>query len=112
MLFAALTGTDNAGVVTFPTRVGLTRSAGLKPGMNVSVRIIVAERRNVVAVPLEAVSRDDEDRPFVTVEPGSGRTSIRRVKLGLANNKNVEIVKGLRAGERVVLAESQGGGEE
>ena len=25
--------------------------------------------------------------------------------LGLANNKNVEVVKGLRAGERVVLPE-------
>jgi multidrug efflux pump subunit AcrA (membrane-fusion protein) len=114
VLFAALTGTDTGGVVTFPVRVALTRAAGLKPGMNVSVRIIVAQRADAVQVPLEAVSRDDENRPILTVIGGSGATSERRVKLGLANNKNVEIVTGLRAGERVELAESQAsqGGEE
>jgi RND family efflux transporter MFP subunit len=114
VVFAALTGTDNGGVVTFPVRVGLERAAGLKPGMNVSVRIIVAQRADAVQVPLEAVSHDDENRPILTVIDGSGATSERRVKLGLANNKNVEIVSGLRVGERVELAESQAGqgGEE
>jgi RND family efflux transporter MFP subunit len=112
--FAALTGNDNGGVVTFPVQVGLGQAEGLRPGMNVSVRIIVAERREVVQVPLEAVARDDEDRPFATVTDSSGETSTRRLTLGLANNKSVEVVKGLKEGERVVLAESseEGGGEE
>jgi hypothetical protein len=34
------------------------------------------------------------------------------VKLGLANNTNVEIVNGLHAGDRIELPESQVGGEE
>lgn len=109
--FAALTGTETNGVITFPVRVGLTHLKGLKPGMNVSVHITIAERRNVVQIPLEAVSRDDNDRPIVTTIDAAGDESTRRVKLGLANNKNVEIVKGLRAGEVAVLAESQGGEE-
>ncbi len=109
--FTALTGTDNAGVVTFPVRVSLRRAAGLKPGMNVSVRVIVAERHDVVLIPLEAVSRDDEDRAVVTVLD-TGEEVERRVQLGLANNKSVEIVKGLRAGERVVLPEADNAGEE
>jgi RND family efflux transporter MFP subunit len=112
VLFAALTGSDNGGVVTFPVRVSLGHAAALRPGMNVSVRIIVAERRKVVRVPLEALSRDDEDRPTVEVIDASGETSTRSVALGLANNDSVEIVKGLKAGERVVLPESQGGSEE
>jgi RND family efflux transporter MFP subunit len=105
--FAALTGTDTNGVVTFPVQVSLAGTAGLKPGMNVSVHIVVARRENVVQVPLEAVSRDDEDRPIVTTVDKSGKETPRRVKLGLANNKNVEIVKGLRAGQIIMLAESQ-----
>lgn len=109
---AALTGTDNGGVVTFPVKVSLKRSAGVKPGMNASVRIIVAERRRVVLIPLEAISRDDEDRPEVTVVSASGDESLRLVKLGLANNKNVEIRKGLRVGERVLLPEAGGLEEE
>ena len=114
VLFAALTGNDTGGVVTFPVRVSLARAAGLRPGMNVSVRIIVAERSDVVQVPLEAVSRDEEDRPFATVVDESGETATRPLVLGLANNKSVEVVKGLKAGEQVELAEApeEGGGEE
>ena len=104
--FVALTGTESAGVVTFPVRVTLTSSEGLKPGMNVSVRIIVAQKSDVVQVPLEAVTQDEEDNAFVTVADESGQETQRPVKLGLANNESVEIVKGLRAGESVVLAES------
>jgi RND family efflux transporter MFP subunit len=105
--FAALTGSNASGVVTFPVRVGLERTAGLRPGMNVSVRIVVARRSDVVQVPLEAVLRDDEDHPFVNVLSPTGETTEREVKLGLANNRNVEIVEGLRAGERVEVAESE-----
>jgi multidrug efflux pump subunit AcrA (membrane-fusion protein) len=75
--------------------------------MNVSVRIVVARRPDVVQVPLDAVLRDDEDRPFVNVVTPSGETAEREVQLGLANNRNVEIVEGLEAGERVEVAESE-----
>jgi hypothetical protein len=34
------------------------------------------------------------------------------VTLGLSSSKNVEIVKGLRAGEHVALPETQGQGQE
>ncbi|MGB2953133.1 MAG: efflux RND transporter periplasmic adaptor subunit, partial [Gaiellaceae bacterium] len=109
VLFVGLTGVDNGGVVTFPVRVALGRIAGLKPGMNVSVRIIVARRRNVVRVPLEAVSGNGAGRSTVTVLSASGREVSQRVTLGLANNKSVEIARGLRAGQRVLLPGSQGG---
>jgi HlyD family secretion protein len=107
VLFAALSGVNNGGVVTFPVRVGIAHAAGLRPGMNVSVRIVVAKRLDVVQVPLEAVSRDEEDRAIVTVVDAAGETSDRQVTLGLASIKNVEIVKGLRVGERVILPEAQ-----
>jgi multidrug efflux pump subunit AcrA (membrane-fusion protein) len=106
VLFAAPTGTENGGVVTFPVRVGLSSAHGLRPGMNVSVRITVARRSDVLQVPLEAVSQD-QDEPAVTVIDDSGNETSRTVVLGLANNKSVQIVKGLRAGERVVLPEAQ-----
>ncbi len=113
VLTPALAGSDAGGVVTFPVRVSLLHGArGLKPGMNVSVRIVVAERRNVVRVPLEAVSRDDDDRPVVSVLTAGDEAVERHVRLGLANNKDVEIVKGLRPGERVLLPEPDTGGEE
>jgi HlyD family secretion protein len=111
VLFAAPTGTDNGGVVTFPVRIGLSSGRELRPGMNVSVRITVARRHNVLQVPLEAVSQEG-DEPTVTLVRGSGDETARAVRLGLANNKNVQIVKGLRAGERVRLPETAPAEEE
>jgi RND family efflux transporter MFP subunit len=102
VLFEALTGVDNGGVVSFPVRVGLSRIGGVKPGMNASVRITVAQRRNVVTVPVEAVSGAS-----VTIVMPSGTQAKRHVVLGLASNRAVEIKRGLRAGETVVIA---GGG--
>jgi len=110
--FAALTGTNTGGVVTFPVRVGIAHERGLRPGMNVSVRIIVAKREDVVQVPVEAVSRDEEDNAIVKVIGPNGETTPRVVTLGLSSSKNVEIVKGLRAGEHVALPEAQGQGQE
>jgi multidrug efflux pump subunit AcrA (membrane-fusion protein) len=113
VLFAGFTGTDSGGVVTFPVRVSIEDAKGLKPGMNVSVSIIVAEREDVVQVPLEAISYDDEDVPSVTVVGADGGASARTVSLGVSNNQLVEVTKGLRAGERVALpAAEEGGGEE
>ena len=103
VLFEALSGIDNGGVVSFPVRIALGGPAPVKLGMNVSARIIVKERRNVVIVPLEAVSREGAARPSVAVVGPAGRLTNRRVVLGLADNKNVEIVRGVRVGERVVL---------
>jgi RND family efflux transporter MFP subunit len=108
VVFEALTGVESSGVVTFPVRVGLPRVEGVKPGMNVSVRIIVAKRSGVVHVPLEAVAQDG-DGATVTVLNSEGAQSVRPVRLGLADNKMVEIRSGLKAGDRVLL--QTGGGE-
>lgn len=107
VVFESLTGVQNGGVVTFPVRIGLERVAGIKPGMNVSVRIVVAKRLDVVYVPLEAVAQDGEEAT-VTVVDAAGSQSVRTVRLGLADNKIVEIRRGLKAGERVLL--EAGGG--
>ncbi|MEO5574946.1 MAG: efflux RND transporter periplasmic adaptor subunit [Gaiellaceae bacterium] len=107
VVFEALAGVENGGVVTFPVRIGLTRVPGIKPGMNVSVRIVVARRRRVVHVPLEAVAQDG-DEATVTVVDAAGAQAVRIVELGLADNKIVEIRSGLKVGERVLL--EAGGG--
>jgi HlyD family secretion protein len=103
--FVALTGTDTGGVVTFPIRVGLEDTEDLKPGMNTSVRIVVAKKANVVRVPLEAVSTNDADQEFVMVLDESGQQTEVEVETGLENNERIEIVEGIKAGTRVVLPE-------
>jgi HlyD family secretion protein len=102
--FVALTGIDSGGVVTFPVRIELTRIGSVKQGMNVSVKVIVAQRRNVIRIPLEAVAGHGPTGHAVTIVGPDGKTSSRHVMLGLADNKQVEVRSGLRSGERVLLA--------
>lgn len=106
--FTAFTGVDNGGVVTFPVRVAMRAAAGVRPGMNVSVKIVTQERRHVVTVPLEAVQHNG-GRPIVTVVGRNGKTATRVVRLGLADNKTIEIKSGLRSGERVEIGGVQSG---
>ncbi|HET9462272.1 MAG TPA: efflux RND transporter periplasmic adaptor subunit [Gaiellaceae bacterium] len=110
--FVALAGTDTGGVITFPVRIGLGDSEGLKPGMNTSVRIVVAKKADVVRVPLEAVTTDDEDQAFVTILDESGQEVEVEVETGLETAERVEIVSGLKAGARVVLPEVAAAAEE
>ena len=110
--FVALTGTDTGGVITFPVRIGLEDSEGLKPGMNTSVRIVVAKKADVVRVPLEAVTTDDEDQAFVTVLDETEQEVEVEVETGLETAERVEIVSGLKAGARVVLPEVAAAAEE
>jgi HlyD family secretion protein len=105
VLYVAPAGTSTGGVVTFPVRVSIREAEGLKPGMNVSVRIVVARRSSVVQVPLEAVTVNDEDKASVMVIGANGVATLRPVTLGLETTKNVEVVKGLRPGEFVEVAE-------
>ena len=60
-------------------------------------------------VPLEAVTKDNADRSVVTAIDAAGHTSVKPVKLGLSNNKSVEVIKGIQAGQRLVLTPNQGG---
>src|SRR5262245_34971527 len=107
VVFAALTGSNTSGVVTFPVRVAIADAPGLRPGMNVSVRIVVAKRQHVVRIPIEAVSTNDEDQSIVNVVNAAGEESPRVVKLGLASNKNVQVVRGLRPGDHVALPQAE-----
>jgi membrane fusion protein (multidrug efflux system) len=72
----------------------------LKPGMFARVDLTLQERANAVVIPDHAVLRADEATFLYVVE---GTTARRRaVRLGLAEGERVEVLEGVRAGERVV----------
>ncbi|GBD28211.1 Macrolide export protein MacA [bacterium HR31] len=82
--------------VQVPNREGL-----LRPGMTARLDVTLARRESVLTVPVHAVvSRDGKQVVFV-VQDGVARA--RAVQLGLADGTRVEVVGGLRAGERVVV---------
>ncbi|HJV76359.1 MAG TPA: efflux RND transporter periplasmic adaptor subunit [Noviherbaspirillum sp.] len=75
----------------------------LKPGMFANVEMAGAARNSAVTVPLSAVI-DSGKRSIVLVQAGEGRFEPRDVKLGMRSDNDVEVLKGVKEGEDVVVA--------
>ncbi|MCS7171855.1 MAG: efflux RND transporter periplasmic adaptor subunit [Armatimonadetes bacterium] len=74
----------------------------LRPGMTARVELVLARRERVVTVPLHAVVEGNRTRVLFVVEGGMARA--RAVELGISDGERVEVVRGVRAGEPVVVA--------
>jgi HlyD family secretion protein len=77
------------------------RWARLGHGYRVEPRVVLAEAANVLKVPQAALFRE-QGQWAVFVDDG-GTAALRTVELGLENGLEAQVVKGLAAGEKVVL---------
>ena len=99
----ATQGVNLNNVVTFEVKIEVTSEdkALLKPEMTANVAIIIAQKDDVLLVPSEAVVRKAGEH---IAEVASGdKKEDRKVKVGLNDMTNVEIVSGLSEGDVVVV---------
>jgi Cu(I)/Ag(I) efflux system membrane fusion protein len=93
----------DAAAQTLKVRLELANpGAALRPDMYVDVEL-EAERPEAITVPADAVL-DAGVRRTVFVEAGEGRFEPREVETGWRSGGRVEIVRGLAAGERIVVS--------
>ena len=73
--------------------------------MTAQVFIQIAEAKNVLRVPVAALGQalDTERYTITTVEDGQTRT--RTIRIGINDRQYAEVLEGLQAGDRVVLAQ-------
>lgn len=89
---------------TMLTEVEVANDAlDLVPGMYATVTLKIDERRNALAVPVEAVP-SGATTVFVVNE--NQRLEERRIKLGLETATRYEVLEGLNEGDRVVIGNS------
>lgn len=81
------------------------RWAALGDGYRVEVRIVVAERKDVVRVPLGSVFRRGEGWAAFVVQ--DGRARLRPVRLGQRSDTHVEVEEGVAPGDAVVVHPSE-----
>jgi multidrug efflux pump subunit AcrA (membrane-fusion protein) len=89
-------------VITIDNREGL-----LRPDMTANTIITVAKRDKVLAIPNQAVRREDGDR-VVFVQEGA-RLVRRSVKTGWKDKTYTEVLNGLKEGERMAVGELENG---
>jgi len=82
------------------------------PGMTCEATIIAYEKSDVLSVPASAVAPDpnDPDQYVVTVIK-EGKEKTRKVRIGKRAKKRVEIVDGLKAGDKVLVDNSKSDGK-
>jgi len=74
-----------------------------RSGMSAVVEIVEASKENVLCLPLEAVRRTKRGGKVLLAQ-GNGKTPVeQKVALGIADDKNVEIVSGLTTNDTVVI---------
>ena len=74
----------------------------LRPGQFARVRVAVAEKENAILVPQRAI-QDLQGAKTVMVVDQENKVAIRTIKLGDKVDKEVVVLDGLNAGERVIV---------
>ena len=110
MVRVAPRGLNVAGVVTFDVRIAVTSTnrSLLRPDMTANVQIVTAEKCGAMLIPASAAVAEG-GRSHVLVACGPGAAAPREVELGLSDGICQEVVRGLRAGETIVLPDPQQG---
>lgn len=98
--YVSLNGSGNNGVTVYEVTVSIDDRRKLMSGMNVNVEVEIADKKDVVTVPVEAVSRIDGEY-FVTGKNEAGDTVEMKVETGIANNEYIEVTSGLDIGDTV-----------
>lgn len=89
-----------------PVIINLESTANLKPGYEVRVAIETMRHNNVLMIPSEAIrTLGNGDKQVAVVE--NGRTWFRKIETGISDKYNVEVIKGLKAGDVVIRDASQ-----
>jgi len=74
-----------------------------RSGMNASVDFIVQGKENTLLLPVEAVHKE-KDGNYVLVKQNGDKNPVKRiVELGISNDKNVEIVSGITANDKIIV---------
>jgi HlyD family secretion protein len=99
-------GVDKDNVTTFEVKVSIDNPGKeLKANMTANAEIILEQLPDSLIVPEAAIVYDPQRHAFVDLLDQTAKTGRRRVpvKVGVGNGTKIQIVSGVKAGDKVVL---------
>jgi len=99
-------GVEKDNVTSFEVRVSIDNPGQeLKANMTANAEILLEERADALIVPESAITYDAEKNAFVNVAAPGTKTGRKKVavKVGIGNGTKIQIVDGVKAGDKVVL---------
>ena len=79
---------------------------GARPDLSVDGRIRIAELRDVLSVGRPALAKADGDLSLFRLDPGGDTATRVPVRIGAASVDRVQVLRGLKAGDKVILSDT------
>lgn len=81
----------------------------LRISMTAQVYIILNQAKDAIIIPATAVNKiDDQGNATVQIVDNAGNVTQKKVKIGINNNVDVQILSGIDEGEKVIVSEASG----
>lgn len=96
-------GTYASSGTTFGAIVEFENDGNVKLGMTVSCTIILSEEKEVLSIPIDAVSENSNGEEYVLKVNDDGSTQEIIVETGIADENYVQIKSGLNQGDKVQI---------
>jgi HlyD family secretion protein len=99
-------GVEKDNVTNFEVRVSIENPGKvLKANMTANAEIVLEEHANAIIVPEASVTYDAQKNAFVEVVAADAKNGRKKVavKIGIGNGTKMEILDGLKPGDKIVL---------
>ena len=99
-------GVEKDNVTNFEVRVSIDNPGKeLKANMTANAEIVLEEHADSLIVPEAAITYDAQKNAFAEVQAPGTKTGVKKipVKVGVGNGTKIQILEGLKAGDKVVL---------
>ena len=96
---------DNARLFDVEIELDPTKDITLRAGYSATAEVIIREKKDVVTIPERLITFEDNGKKaFVEIPADGPQTPPKRVeiKTGLSDGLNIEVIEGLKQGEKVV----------
>lgn len=78
----------------------------LRVNMTVQVSIVLNEAKQVLCIPVSAISDKGKDGRYTVNVLQNKIPEVRNIRIGINNNVHVQVLDGLREGEKVIIGDS------
>jgi len=99
-------GVEKDNVTNFEVRVSIDNPGKeLKANMTANAEIVLEEHADSLIVPEAAITYDAQKNAFADLQSPGTKTGVTKtpVKVGVGNGTKIQILEGLKAGDKVVL---------
>lgn len=97
-------GNTSGGVTKYGVNIEVTGGEGLRPGMQATGYIDAGSAEDVLLIPVEAIFDENGEQMVEVLEDGN--PELKKVTLGLMNDRYAEVLDGLEEGDLVITGSS------